>query len=167
MNIAYNGFLKVLIKKLLLKNGTSVNREVVSTSHSVGMFCHNAANTKFFFTKQYRIGPEKEIIEIPAGRIDKGEQPKDAAIREVREELGMEVIKIDFIKAIYASPGYTNEVLFIYDVIVKDEFLGQELDGDEELEIITMDEDEVEEFLESNTLIDAKTLVALQHIFGR
>lgn len=64
--------------------------------------------------RQYRYAAEEEIYEIPAGRLEQGEDPKDCAARELLEETGCSATSIEFLTMIYTTPGFTDEKIYIY-----------------------------------------------------
>ena len=64
--------------------------------------------------KQYRYAAEQYLYEIPAGRLEPNEDPRNCAIRELREETGCEAKSIDFLVTIYTTPGFTDEKIHIF-----------------------------------------------------
>src|SRR5215475_5341209 len=64
--------------------------------------------------KQYRYAAEQYLYEVPAGRLEPGEDPRDCAIRELREETGCRAEALDFLTTIYTTPGFTDERIHLY-----------------------------------------------------
>jgi len=64
--------------------------------------------------KQYRYAAEQYLYEIPAGRLNPGEDPRDCATRELREETGCSAKKIEFLVTIYTTPGFTDERIHLF-----------------------------------------------------
>lgn len=64
--------------------------------------------------KQYRYAAEQYLYEIPAGRLEPGEDPRDCAIRELREETGCVAAELEFLVTIYTTPGFTDERIHLY-----------------------------------------------------
>ena len=115
---------------------------------------------RILFVRQERIGAEKELLELPAGLIDEGEDPQPAALRELREETGYEAGEITRIGGFYASPGYCSEYMHIY--------LARSLswnplpqDEDEFLSDTSMSVHEAYDYVENGQIEDAKTIAAL------
>jgi ADP-ribose pyrophosphatase len=67
-----------------------------------------------WFVRQYRIGSNSELLELPAGTLDAGEDPLDCAKREIREEIGMAAGSMKEIGEMYLAPGYSTEYMHVY-----------------------------------------------------
>ena len=112
-------------------------------------------------------GSSYRELEIPAGKIDKGEtNPQAAAERELKEETGYTASEIIYLGAVNPSCAYSEEVIHLYLMrgLTKGE---QELDDDEVIEIIEMPFDEVYDMAVRGELADSKTLAALLMAKGR
>lgn len=97
---------------------TGITLEYLDKSHAVCFVLFNETKEKVILVKQFRPGPKDYTLEVVAGLIDAGEDPRTAAFRELREETGYteEDIK-DFEelkKGLFVSPGYTTENLFFF-----------------------------------------------------
>ena len=110
----YDGrIVKLDINEVELPNGQIAKREVVSHKPGVSIVAIDDKNN-FIFVKQFRSGIGDELIEIPAGLVENGENPKSAARRELQEEIGYDCSNLELLCSFYPSPGFCNEVTYIY-----------------------------------------------------
>jgi ADP-ribose pyrophosphatase len=113
-----------------------------------------------YFVRQYRHAAQTEMLELPAGTLEVGEDPMVCAKREVREETGMAAGKIKEIGGFYLAPGYSTEYMHVYLATeLKHDPL--EADADEFLSVETMTLSEAIKLAVTGKLPDAKTLAAL------
>ena len=106
------------------------------------------------------------IYEIPAGKLDLQEDPKDCAARELEEEVGCRAGFLDLLTSIWTAPGFTDEVIHIYKGTNLEKGT-QALDQDEVLEIVEWPLEEAMARIQDGTIRDAKTIIGLQMVFGR
>lgn len=112
------------------------------------------------FVRQYRIGAEEELLELPAGLFKDGEDPDPAAARELREETGMAAEHLTRIGAFYSSPGYSSEYLYIY--LATGLYPAPlEQDDDEFIQLEAIPAAKALEMARAGEIRDAKTLAAL------
>lgn len=116
--------------------------------------------------KQYRYSIDKELLELPAGRIEKGEDPLLAAKRELTEETGYQASDWSEMSRMYTAPGFCNEMLYLY-LAQNLVFKGKDLDFDEEtdVEILTLTEAWTQ--VGAGTIQDAKTIAGLGLLLAR
>ena len=146
-----------------------ITRYRVVTKGSAGILLFNKAKQTVVFSVQYRFGlsneAEKWVYEIPAGILEVDESPENGIKRECLEETGYKVDSIEFIGDIYASPGYTSEVLKLYySEISEDLKTGVGGGNEEEHEYITIVEmplTETLDMIKDGRIKDAKTVVCL------
>ncbi len=124
----------------------------------------NDKEGKVLLVRQYRYAYSESIYEIPAGKLDKGEEPIKAAARELEEETGLISKELKLLYVMYPSPGYTNEKIYIYQAISVQEAVARPDEG-EYLDAEYISLDKVKEMLASGEIKDAKTIVALQAYF--
>ncbi len=125
--------LHVYQDKVELPNGAESTREVVR--HPGGAcVCALDKDLNVAFVRQYRYAYGMDVLELPAGKIETGEEPFYTAARELREEAGL--ISDDFIPLgeLYPSPGYTDEIIYMY-LAMNSENCGQCLDMDEFIQL--------------------------------
>lgn len=153
--------IKVEVANIELPNGKTATREIVRHKGAVGILAITEEN-KIILVKQYRKALEQTIIEIPAGKLESGENPEDCALRELKEETGYIASNIDFIHKFYTSPGFADELIFLYEArnLIKGEACPDE---DEFVEILELSLEEAENLITSGQISDAKTLVAIYY----
>ena len=115
---------------------------------------------RILFVRQYRHAVGKELLELPAGTLEIGEDPGDCASREVREETGMSAGKLTKVGEFYLVPGYSTEYMYIY---LASDLQADPLPGDDD-EFITVETyplDEVPDLIREGKIQDAKSIAAL------
>ncbi len=116
----------------------------------------------FYFVRQYRPAIEEFLLEIPAGLVEVGEDPKNCADRETQEEIGLKPEKVTLLGEFYLAPGYSNEYMYLYlaEGLTESKLIE---DHDEYIEeIVSISFDEVKQKLRCNYFKDVKTIVGLQ-----
>ncbi|RIP34277.1 NUDIX hydrolase [Staphylococcus gallinarum] len=158
----YNGqIIDLEVHDVELPDGQKSKRELVFHNGAVAV-CALTPDDEIILVRQFRKPAEKTMLEIPAGKLEIGEDRIEAAKRELEEETGYIADDLQLITEMYGSPGFSNEKLSIY--FAKDLKKGQmNLDADEFIELDNVKVDEIEDLLKSTTLEDAKTIIALQH----
>jgi ADP-ribose pyrophosphatase len=114
-----------------------------------------------YFVRQYRHAVSKELLELPAGTLNEGEDPQDCALREVREETGMSAKALKLIGEFYLAPGYSTEYMYIYLAtgLQPDPLPGDE---DEFITVKIIPLNKVYDLISQGEIQDAKSLAALQ-----
>ncbi|WP_129597072.1 NUDIX domain-containing protein [Anaerophilus nitritogenes] len=115
---------------------------------------------KIIMVKQFRKPIEDILIEIPAGKLDKGEDPYDCAIRELKEETGYIAQNVEYLFQFYTSAGFSDEVIYLY--VAKDLTLGDA--NPDEGEYIEIEEYSIEDLLEmiyNGKIKDSKTIMGI------
>jgi ADP-ribose pyrophosphatase len=134
--------------------------------HSGGACVLYVENNSVLLVKQYRYAYGEMLYEIPAGKLEQGEEPKWTAIRELEEEAGIKTTDVELLFIDYPSPGYTNEKIYIYEAKngVK---TTQRLDDGEFLAVEYIPLERVKEMLYNGEIKDGKTVIALLSYFSR
>lgn len=114
-----------------------------------------------YLVKQFRSAVGKPTLELPGGRIEKGEAPEEAARRELREELGYLGGELKYVGAIDSYACLTNRMNHFFFCGEIGEFLGTAMDDDEDIETVKLDADSVREGLKSGLLCDSELLAGL------
>ncbi len=141
------------------KNSSIIEREVVEFGEAVAIL-PILEDGRIVLIKQYRPALNKWILEVPAGRVEPGEKPFDAALRELVEETGYRAGEIERIASVCPAPGYSDEIIHIY-VARKLKYVGSKPEEYEAIERIEMDLDSAMGEVERSDLIDAKTFISL------
>ena len=112
-----------------------------------------------FFVEQFRHAVDELLLELPAGMLEKGEDPQEAALRELEEETGYKAHHIEFLASFFTSPGVVNEMLYLYlaDHLEK---TAQHLDDDEFLKVRRIPSAQVKQMILDNKLNDGKSILA-------
>ena len=142
-----------------LENGDVVTREVV---HHGGAVCVIPVTDdgKVVIEHQYRYAVEKVMLEIPAGKLEPGEDPAVCALRELEEETGYKAERLIYMGDFYASPAILNEKVTMYLALGLTKGIDH-LDEDEFLEVSEMPLDELTKMCVSGEISDSKTQLAL------
>lgn len=148
----------VRIETVEFPDGTTAYRELVNHPGGVGVLALTSEG-KIPLVKQFRKPFEKVMYEIPAGKLDKGEQPLVCGMRELKEETGYSAEKYVDLGCIYPSPGFVDEITYMF--FAKGLEKGQDNpDDDEFLDVEEFTVDEVREMIFNNEINDAKSVAA-------
>jgi nudix-type nucleoside diphosphatase (YffH/AdpP family) len=158
--ILYDGHYK--LTQLLVQDGTEqLKRERFEPGQAVGALVLDTQKQRYLFVRQFRVGSESEVLEIPAGVLDQGDKsPEEAIRREIQEELGYEVDVLEPIVTCYPSPGNSAEKFYLFYAEVSRQTGpgGGVTEENEQLETVALSLAQ----LAAEPWEDAKTLVAVQ-----
>lgn len=158
--LIHSGDFLVLNKDtVLLPNGKTSTREFVTHP---GAACVVAVDEddNILMVKQYRYPVSKVMYEVPAGKLDSGEEPINCARRELEEETGYKANNFDLIGSLYPAPAYSNEIIYIY-LATKLTKTNMSLDEDEFLVCEKIKISKVLEMIMNGQITDAKTQIAV------
>ena len=160
--IIYEGTIINLRKdKVTVKNGVSY-REIVE--HNGGaVIAAGTDDNKMVMGRQYRKTAGQVMLEAPAGKIDKGEQPLAAAVRELKEETGYTASEVKFMTSFYPSVGYSEEMLYLY-LCTGLEAGEPSPDENESIDIEETDVEELFSMVMNGQINDAKTAIAVMMV---
>ena len=144
--------------KVTVQGGTSY-REIIE--HNGGaVIAALTEDKRLVMVRQYRKPADKVMLEVPAGKIDPGEKPLEAAVRELKEETGYTAEKVEFLTQFYPSVGYSEEVLYLY--LCTGLIPGEtNFDENEAIDIEEVELDRLFKMAMSGEIDDAKTLIAI------
>ena len=149
--------IKARVENVELENGQKAYREFVDHPGGVGVVAI-MPERKMLMVQQFRKAIEGETIEIPAGKLEGGEDPLECGKRELEEETGYKAKEFISLGYIYPSPGFTNEKTYIY--LAKDLYKGTvNPDEDEFLDILEIPIEEIHSMIMKNEINDVKSVV--------
>lgn len=159
-SVVFQGkIITVTVDKVLLPNGAAATREVVDHPGGVCVLALRRDGT-VPLVRQFRYPLGGLLLELPAGKLERGEEPLPAAVRELGEEVGLapgEMIDLGFI---YASPGFSREKLYMY--LARDVHeVPVHPDEDEFLEIEYLPFDTLVDRVMSGQITDGKTVATV------
>lgn len=150
---------EVVRDRLREENGYEIVREIVR--HSGGAGCLPLFDDgRIALVKQYRHPARRELLEIPAGKIESDETPMACATRELEQEIGFRAGRIEALAEFYSTPGFCEERLYVY-LATDLQPVEQNLDHDEFVEVVYLPFTEAVMMAERGGLEDSKTIIAL------
>lgn len=141
-----------------LPNGETATREIVRHPGAVAVLA--LIGDRMLVVEQFRKPLERVQVEIPAGKLENGEDPLEAAVRELEEETGYKARSIRHLRSFSTSPGFAEEVIHLYftDDLERGEV---HLDDEEFLTCEAITLEEAERYMEEGKIFDAKTILAV------
>jgi ADP-ribose pyrophosphatase len=158
--------IKVTHDEVELPDGSHAMRECVY--HRGGVCILAVEDGCILLIKQYRYPNRTDTLEIPAGKLEEGENPDTACYREFEEETDRRAKNMRFILKLYPTPGFCSEIDYLYeaeDFKYVDDSLPQ--DDDEFLKLVKMPVDEAYAKVLDGTIFDAKTIIAIQYAYQK
>jgi ADP-ribose pyrophosphatase len=157
----YSGkILDLEVDRVKLPNGHVTIREVVRHPGAV-VVVPVLSGDRLVLVRQYRYPVGKVLLELPAGKLDPGEEPSTCARRELGEEIGMSARRWTPLGSLYTTPGFSDEVLHVFLATDLQPQAGLGPDDDEFLEVSIMPKSEAFALARGGKIHDAKTLAGL------
>jgi len=158
-NIYQGKIIDLTVEEVILPGGRATTREIVKHSGSVAIV-PLVDKDKILLIQQYRKPMEEVILEIPAGRIEKGESLEECARRELQEETGYRPSTLKRLTSLYPTPGYCDEVihLFLAEELKKGEKNNQE---DEFIKQVILNKQQVVKRIKEGQIRDGKTIAGV------
>ena len=150
--------IKVHVDKVELPNGSTSTREIVNHPGGVGILALDKENNVLIVT-QYRYAYQQTLPEIPAGKLERGEDPYHAALRELKEETGASAEKLTSLGNVYPSPGFSDEIIRLY--LARNLTWGEMQPDDEFLEVQRIPFHILVDRILTGEITDAKTCIAV------
>lgn len=152
----------VEVDQILYDSGNESVREVII--HNGGAVVLPITNDgKLILVKQFRYPFQKFLIESPAGKLEKGEDPYECAARELTEETGYSSKSITKLGEIYTTPGFCDEILHLYLATNLTAGSHNREEGEYGMETFEYSLDEVDEMIKTGQIVDAKTITIIYH----
>jgi ADP-ribose pyrophosphatase len=154
----YDGEVSMRCDKFSI-NGRTVDKEIVEHLPSVGIIA--VEGDSIFLVSQYRRAADRTLLEIPAGKIEEGETPMQAAKREMDEEIGYAGTLKPFLKW-YLAPGYDTELMHLFIAKnLRKIARRRQMDEDEDIVVRKVMLDAAVKKCFSGEIIDAKSIAAI------
>ena len=147
-----------------LPNGLVRQKVIVHPSNAVAILPLEGKRCKLI--RQYRYAIDDYIFEAPAGALEEGEDPLDAAGRELIEETGFAARTIDPRGFIITTPGYTDEKIYLYEAHGLSPSKEYEKDEDEVIEVRDFPINDLNDMIRDGTIVDAKTICLIHRCLG-
>ncbi len=158
--------IKVRVDTVTLPNGRQSTREVVEHAGAVAIVAlDNERN--IVMVSQYRQPVAQVLMEIPAGTMEKDEDPLRCAQRELKEETGFSACHWEKILSYYSTPGFTDEYIHLFLATELTTAGELNLDEDEFLETIRLPLEEAGRKIAAGEIIDGKSIIGIQYACGR
>ncbi|MGI8925223.1 MAG: NUDIX hydrolase [Tepidiformaceae bacterium] len=156
----YRGHLfNVEVDQLAMPNGVVARREILRHPGAVAMVALNGEGRVVLVT-QYRHAAGARLLELPAGTLERGEDPLAAATRELQEEVGHRPGRVEALGGFYVAPGYTTEYihLFVCTALEPARLPGDE---DEDIEVETLTPEEALAAIDDGRICDGKSIIGI------
>jgi ADP-ribose pyrophosphatase len=150
---------KLRVDTVQMDSGRQTTREIVEHADCVAIVAVDAENN-ILLVNQFRKPVEKELLEIPAGGIDPGEDAEAAVQRELREEAGYLPRKVEMLGGFYSAPGYCSEYLYLYlaTALVPDQLHAEDT---EDISLVKVPVGQIPGLIASGRICDAKSIAGL------
>ena len=145
--------------KAKLPDGRLTNREVVEHPGGVAIFAMDDQD-RVALVRQYRYPMGEIVLELPAGKIELGEDPRECGIRELQEECGCTADRFEKLAQLYPTPAYCTEVIHIYRASGLHESV-QKLDDGEFLDVLRIPFAQAVQMVMNGEISDAKTQIGI------
>ena len=152
--------IRVHVDDVELDNGQTAKREIVDHPGGVSVAVLTAEN-ELLFVKQFRCPYKEVLMELPAGKLEKGEDPFEAMKREQREETGTTGKDYVFLGNLYPTPGYCGEIIRLWACRAATQGAALQLDEDEFLATERIPLDKAVQMVLNNEIPDGKTQIGI------
>ncbi len=151
------------LETVTLPNGNTVELEIIHHPGAAAIVPMKDDKTVLLI-RQYRHAIGGYILEIPAGKLDPGEDPRECAARELEEEIGLRASSLEPVLTFCTTPGFTDEVIYIFKATGLSPG-AQNLGRDEVLNVIELTLERAIAQIQDGTIRDGKTIIGLQAVY--
>lgn len=145
-----------------LPNGKNANRDVIKHPGACAVIAF-LDSENIILVEQFRLPLNKTLLEIPAGKLNKKEDPMDCAKRELQEETGYVAKEIEYLGSIATAPGFCDEIIHLYKALNLS--LGEKNeDEDEFTSVKVLNINDLKEMIKKGEIIDGKTISVLSYL---
>ncbi|GAA0084995.1 NUDIX hydrolase [Clostridium sp. CTA-7] len=145
-----------------LPNGKNTNRDVIKHPGASAIIAF-LDEENIILVEQFRLPLNKVLLEIPAGKLDKNEDPMECAKRELQEETGYIAKDIEYLGSIATAPGFCDEIIHLYKAwnLVKGQ---KNEDEDEFTNVKILNIKDVKSMIKNGDIIDGKTISVFSYL---
>lgn len=159
----FSGSLITVRKEMVrTSRGKMAERDIVEHGDTIAVL-PVLDDGRVLFVRQFRKPVGEDLLEVPAGGVDRGETPEEAAHREMEEETGYRVGTLEKLCSFYLSPGYTTEYMHLFRAT---NLTVGERTGDDPIRTEPISPDEARGYLRAGHICDAKTIIAMGYMPG-
>jgi len=157
--LIYDGrAVKLRVESVLTADGRETKREIVEHSDCVAIVAVDGNNV--LLVSQFRKSVDRELLEIPAGGIEPGEDPVATVCRELQEETGYLPRKVERLGGFYSAPGYCTEYLYLY---LATDLVPSQLSAEDtaNIRLVRVPISQIRSLIASGSICDAKSIAGL------
>ncbi|MFA9396874.1 MAG: NUDIX hydrolase [Clostridiaceae bacterium] len=161
-NIIYDGkVVRLKLQEVEIQNGMRAKREIINHPGGVAILAYKDEDT-ILMVEQYRKPFDRLMIELPAGKLEYGEDIEICGRRELEEETGYKANNFKYLGSVVSSPGFCDEKIHLFKAsdLVKGSIGGDE---DEFINVLEIKKHKVLEMIKSGEITDAKTICAFMY----
>ncbi|MCQ2463076.1 MAG: NUDIX hydrolase [Clostridia bacterium] len=162
-NDVFDGkIISVHVDDVILPDGSISFREIVDHQSGGGVcVAPLTENGELIMVRQFRYPYGRELLEVPAGKLEKGESPVDTGRRELFEEIGCKTENMIFLGEIYPTVAYCSETIYAFAAAQLSYTGEQHLDSTEFLNVVRVPFEKAVEMVENGEIKDSKTQITI------
>ena len=162
----FKGLIFDLVRATFKDKDQEIVRDIIRHNGGVGILVVD--QDQVLLVKQFRHAIDCETWEIPAGKLEKGEDPKSCGIRELNEETGFECSSLSLFSSFYTTPGFCDERIYLFEAIHPKKAENKlEQDPNENVSHQWFSLEQAKEMILSGKIEDAKTIIAIQYALSK